>query len=192
MYSMEMDPAFVKRDAARKAGQPVEIAVTDRLVIRETILEDVPALYAINRQERSPGVRPPMETLEEELEFMKAYISHAYLFCDFGLWTVLKRESGQVIGQAGLMVSDCLEHGVELGYQIALEHRRNGYGLEACRAIVEYAFEVLGLPELYTLIPEGNEASVHLAKRLGFESIEMPPECGDEPLLGFIIRKTLI
>ena len=31
----ELDPEFEKRDALRKAGQPVEIARTERLLIRE-------------------------------------------------------------------------------------------------------------------------------------------------------------
>lgn len=40
----DLDPAFAERDRCRKAGIPVKIAETRRLLIRETVMEDVPAL----------------------------------------------------------------------------------------------------------------------------------------------------
>ena len=104
----ELDPAFVERDHRRKEGLPVLIAKTARLVIRETVMEDVPRIFEIYN---SPGIREivrPSRTLEEETEFMWAYISHAYAFYDFGLWSILKKESGEVIGQAGLFISKLL------------------------------------------------------------------------------------
>ncbi len=114
----EMDPAFLERDARRKAGKPVEIARTERLIVRETILKDVPDLYKIWREPgTSDYIRPMQPTLEEELEFMEAYIRHAYAFYDFGLWTVLEKESGQVVGRAGLFLSEILENAVELGFK---------------------------------------------------------------------------
>jgi len=163
-----LDPAFAARDAARKAGLPVEIAVTRRLLIRETILEDVPALFEIGRKEKARGIKAPQKTLEEELDFMRAYIAHAYPFYDFGLWTVLERQSGRVVGRAGLSVSERLEDAVELGYLIAPDCRRQGYGWECSQAIVQYAFTVLELPKLHLLAAEENLASKRLAEKLGF------------------------
>ena len=43
----ELDPAFVERDHRRKEGLPVLIAKTARLVIRETVMEDVPRIFEI-------------------------------------------------------------------------------------------------------------------------------------------------
>lgn len=127
----DLDPAFAERDRCRKAGIPVKIAETRRLLIRETVMEDVPALYEMRQQ---PGmgdyVEPMQPTLEEEMEFMKAYIRHMYAFYDFGLWTVLERKSGQVVGRAGLFPSELLEEGVELGYMIAPDRQGRGYALE--------------------------------------------------------------
>ena len=98
---LELDPAFAERDRQRKAGLPVEIARTKRLLIRETVMQDVPVLYDICRL---PGMgnylEPPKPTLEEELEVTEAYIRHAYAFCDFGLWRVLENKSGRGPGPA--------------------------------------------------------------------------------------------
>lgn len=164
----EMDPAFTKRDRLRKAGLPVEIARTKRLVIRETVMEDVPELY---RMYKEPGmerfIRPMQETLEEELEFMRAYISHAYLFYDFGLWTVLEKDGGQIVGRAGLFLSELLDDAVELGYLIGQKHQKKGYAREAGRAILSYAGEVLDLEEIHLLCDCQNTASIRTAKALG-------------------------
>lgn len=171
--NVELDPAFLKRDACRKAGCPVEIAKTGRLLIRETILSDVPKLYRIWQQ---PGmgdyIKPMQPTLAEELDFMKAYISHAYAFYDFGLWTVLERESGQVAGRAGLFPSEMLEDAVELGYMIAPEFQGRGYAKECGKAILAYAEQVLDMTELHLLCDCSNTASRRTASALGFLETE--------------------
>lgn len=170
---MEMDPEFAGRDALRKSGRPVVIARTGRLLIRETILEDVPELYRIYQQDGIRGrVKPLMPTLEEELEYMRAYIAHAYAFYDFGLWTVLENESGRVIGRAGLSVSELLDDAVELGYLIDPSCQRRGYAGECGRAIVAYARDTLELSELHLLTDCRNEASLRTAASLGFVEAE--------------------
>lgn len=163
----KMDPAFVKRDACRKAGKPVEIAHTRRLLIRETVLADVPVLYHIGKE---PGmedyIKPMQPALEEEIEFMKAYIGFAYSFYDYGLWTVLEKESGQVIGRAGLFPSEILEDAVETGYMIAPKYQRQGYALESARAVLNYASDVLELSEVHLLSDVKNHASIRTAEAL--------------------------
>lgn len=169
----DLDPAFAERDRCRKAGIPVRIAETKRLLIRETVLDDAPKFYEIRRRPGMGDYMEPMRpTLEEELEFMKAYIGHMYAFYDFGLWTVLEKESGRVVGRAGLFPSKMLEEGVELGYLIAPERQRRGYAVECGRAILEYAFHVLDLSEVHALIDVRNLASVRTAQRLGFTERE--------------------
>ena len=51
MEEFDMDPAFLERDRLRKTGLPVKIAETERLLIRETIPVDIPALYEIWKQD---------------------------------------------------------------------------------------------------------------------------------------------
>ena len=164
-----LDPAFLERDRLRKSGIPVKIAKTERLLIRETISSDIPDLYEIWKQGGMVrGTVPVLNTLDEETEFMEAYIRHAYLFYDFGLWTVIEKQSGQIIGQAGLFVSELLDDAVELGYLIGQSYRGKGYAQECGRAILAYAEEVLDLEELHVLIERTNDTSLHVAQKLGF------------------------
>lgn len=170
---MEQDPAFLERDICRKAGRPVEIAHTERLIIRETMLSDVPTLYRI-WQEPGMGayIKPMQPTLEEEIDFMRAYIGHAYLFYDFGLWTVLERKSGKIVGRAGLFPSEILEGRVELGYMIAPECQGRGYAKECGKAILSYAENVLELEEIHLLSDCRNKASIRTAEAIGFTEKE--------------------
>lgn len=171
---LEMDPAFLERDALRKAGRPVKIARTGRLLIRETVLEDVPAIYEIYGQLGADApVRPLQPTLEAEMEFMEAYIRYAYSFYDYGIWTVLERGSGRVVGRAGLFPSEILSEGVELGYLIGPGWQRRGYASECGRAILQYASKVLDIPEIHLLTDPQNLASVRTAEALGFREKEV-------------------
>lgn len=165
----DWDPEFLKRDELRKQGLPVEIARTERLLIRETILEDVPELYRIGTTPSAAVYLEPMQPhLEEEVSFMKAYIEHMYAFYDFGLWTVLRMENeiSRVIGRAGLFPSDRIEGQVELGYLIDPAYQRQGYGMEAAEAILHYAWEVLDLEAIHLFADWKNVASVKTAKKL--------------------------
>ena len=166
----ELDPEFEKRDALRKAGQPVEIARTERLLIRETVDADIPELYRIGTDAAVAKYIEPMQpTLEEEIAYTKAYVRHMYAFYDFGLWTVLeKNASGQerVVGRAGLFPSERLDGQIEMGYMIAQECQGRGYGKEAAEVVLRYAFDVLDLGEVHLFVEKENKASVKLAETL--------------------------
>lgn len=188
---MELDPAFLERDALRKAGRPVRIAETEHLLIRETILADVPGLYEIYEQAGVKGqVKPMQPTLQEELDFMEAYIRHAYSFYDYGIWTVLEKKSGAVIGRAGLFPSEILEDAVELGYLIAPAWQRHGFAKECGRAILQYAGQVLELSEVHLLADCRNTASMRTAAALGFKNAETLHRDGE--ILAHFIKDTCL
>ena len=70
---------------------------------------------------------------------------------------------------------------------IERESQRKGYGLEVCRAILEYAKEELGFERVQALVQEENNASAALLERLGFEYERNVTEQGTEYRL--MIRK---
>ena len=190
MEGMELDREFLKRDKLRKAGKPVEIARTKRLLIRESTQEDVPALYEIWKMPgMSDYVQPMQPTLEEEQSFMRSYIRHQYRFYDFGLWTVTEQDSGHAVGRAGLFLSEILPESVELGYMIAPDCQRRGYAVECGRAIVAYAKEILDLPALHILADCRNLPSAKTAVRLGFTERERIRREGTE-LIHFMLELT--
>ena len=74
-------------------------------------------------------------------------------------------ETGEVIGLVGLQPHD--DGQFELGWWIWKEHWGRGYALEAARAFVAHAREVMGLERLVAVIDPPNAASIKVAERLG-------------------------
>ena len=58
---------------------------------------------------------------------------------------------------------------VEVGYLFRRDCWHNGYAAEAAIACKNYAFEKLGGIEVYSIIREGNTASINVAKRNGMK-----------------------
>lgn len=157
----ELDIDYLERVRRRYNHIPWDIGETDRCLIRELSLSDLPALYELYDKPGMTDFVEPLYDYETELEYQKAYIENMYGFYKYGMWLVFSRETGKLIGRAGL------EHD-ELGYMIAPEFQNQGYATEVCRFVIDYARENTDFEELYCRIDERNEASVRLAKKLGF------------------------
>ena len=155
----------------RLAGIPWDILETQRLKVREY---------------REPSITYYMEDLfqdpDEENAYMEAYIRQIYGFYGFGMWTVLLKNTGQVIGRAGLSIREGYEL-PELGFVIDVSHQGRGYALEACRAILTYAKEELCFEQVQALVRQENEASINLLKKLEFQYERNVVERGQEYLL---------
>ncbi len=82
----------------------------------------------------------------------------------FGLWTI---EAGSTpIGFAGLRrIPDSDD--VELYYGLAPSSWRSGFATEAARAVLRYAFDVVGLARVWLRTDGPNVASVAVMERLG-------------------------
>ena len=157
----ELDIEYLERVRRRYNHIPWDIGETDRCLIRELSLSDLPALYELYDKPGMTDYVEPLYDYETELEYQKAYIENMYGFYEYGMWLVFSKKTGKLIGRAGL------EHD-ELGYMIAPELQNRGYATEVCRFIIDYARENTDFEELYCRIDERNEASVRLAKKLGF------------------------
>lgn len=157
----ELDIEYLERVRRRYNHIPWDIGETDRCLIRELSLADLPALYELYDKPGMTDFVEPLYDYETELEYQKAYIENMYGFYEYGMWLVFSKETGKLIGRAGL------EHN-EMGYMIAPEFQNLGYATEVCRFIVDYARKNTDFEELYCRIDEKNVASVRLAKRLGF------------------------
>lgn len=179
----------------RLAGIPWDILETKRLAVRESTVEDVEEFYRIYRE---PSITYYMENLfpdpEQEKAYMKNYIRQVYGFYGYGLWTVLLKETGQVIGRAGLSVREGYDL-PELGFVIEAAQQGKGYAYEVCHAILEYAKDELEFESVQALVKSENQASIGLLKKLGFLYCKNVRENGtdyqlcEKSLLEFPTRK---
>lgn len=79
--------------------------------------------------------------------------------------------SANFIGCCGLKPNpDNLEQ-LEIGFHLLPAYRGRGFAAEAARAVIAYAFDVLGAHALYAGHHPQNESSRALLTRLGFDQI---------------------
>lgn len=161
--------SYLEEAYKRFMGIPWTILETERCIVREITEDDLDDLYGIYAE---PSISLYTENLYEDRDMERAYIRdyirQVYEFCGYGIWAVIHKESGALIGRAGLACREGFDT-PELGYIIAVPYQRKGYASEVCSAILDYAMEILGFGQIRILLQEENEASLKLCKKLGFQ-----------------------
>jgi RimJ/RimL family protein N-acetyltransferase len=169
----EADYDFFLKAYQRAHNLPWTVLTTARCFLRELSMEDMDALFALYDGE---GVTDHMEGLyprAQEEEYQRAYIQNMYRYYGYGMWLVCSRDTGEVIGRAGLEHRDYPEGTeLEMGYLIAPEYQNRGLGTEVCRALLDYAKTDLDFPRINCMIEPENAASLHMMEKLGFTLLE--------------------
>jgi len=81
---------------------------------------------------------------------------------------VLERETGEIVGEAGLKPFEDGGRDVELGYAFGPAFWGRGYATEVGRAILNEAFGPLGLECVVAVTSEENSRSQRVLAKLGF------------------------
>lgn len=174
----ELEPEYVNKVYRRLMGMPWDILETKRCLVRETTPEDVDDFYHIYSD---PAITKYMEDLypeiDQEKQYIREYIEKVYSFFEFGVWTVVERKSGSVIGRAGFAFREGYEE-PELGFIIGVPWQRQGYAEEVCRAVMKYGWEILGFQRVQAMVEPENTASLRLCRKLGFTEQEKAAEKG--------------
>ncbi len=163
----EVDDRFLQRVYERHHRIPWTILETERLMVRELELSDLDALFELYSYEGMTDYMEGLYPYEEEIAYQKAYVENMYRFYGYGMWLVFEKETGKLVGRAGVEHREALDGQLELGYAIATPHWNKGYATEVCSAIIDYAREELGFDYICSLIEPENKVSCHLAEKLG-------------------------
>jgi RimJ/RimL family protein N-acetyltransferase len=83
----------------------------------------------------------------------------------FGVW---ERDSGGYVGETYLANPDWPVPCIELGYFVVAAQTGRGYAVEAGRAVVQFAFEILNVGRVELYCASDNLASARVAERIGF------------------------
>lgn len=169
----EVDVDFLEKVYQRYHRIPWTILETERCVVRELTLDDLDALFELYGDGEIDKYTDPLYSYEEEKEFQRAYIENMYRYFGYGLWLVFSKETGKLIGRAGLEHREYNEETeLELGYIIGTQYQGQGYATEVCEAILKYAKENTGFERINALVEDENIASKKLAEKLGFVHAE--------------------
>ena len=145
------------------------ILETERLVIRESTVDDVDEFYRIYAGEGITDYTEPLyKDPEDEKRYMEKYIREIYGFYGFGVWSLVLKETGKVIGRAGITIRDGHD-APEIGYVVEKDYQRKGLAFEACEGIIQYFFENYNFEKIQALTVRENKAGIGLLKKLGFK-----------------------
>lgn len=147
-------------------GQNV-ILETERLYLREMTQDDFPSLCNILQDEETMYAYEGAFTDSEAQEWLDRQRAR-YQKWGFGLWAVILKDNGKMIGQCGLTMQPWKEEEVlEVGYLFERSHWHKGYATEAATTCKQYAFDVLQAKDVCSIIRDTNTASQHVAVRNG-------------------------
>ncbi|HBY19347.1 MAG: GCN5-like N-acetyltransferase [Marinimicrobia bacterium 46_43] len=125
----------------------------------------------IRKMENDPEVRyalflyKPLTRESAEKQVREMISSH-----DIFMFMIMEKESGQIIGQTGLVRVDFVSRSAI--FYIAVHHkasRSKGYGTESTQLIMDYAFQTLNLNRIQLHVNSENTPAVHIYQKLGFE-----------------------
>ena len=144
----------------------MDLLETPRLLLRPFAPGDAPLVHRVYSD---PDVMRyvatgPMADLSVTERLLQDYQAHQQRH-GYSFWAVVERESGTLIGDAGLYRPPSGE--VELGYTLGADWWGRGYATEAASAWLSCAFGTLGIHEVVALAEPANVASMHVLEKLG-------------------------
>ena len=145
---------------------------TRRLILREMTLHDVDDLHKVLGDPEAMQFYPqPFDRQMTQMwieRSIQRYAQHG-----FGLWSVISKENGELIGDCGLLVQEVDDvKEIEVGYHIRRDLWGKGLATEAAQVARDYGFSQLGVAKLISLINPANIASRRVAEKNGIRLIK--------------------
>lgn len=186
-----LDYGYINTVYCHYNGIPATILETNRLIIREIEIADVSKLYHIYKDENITKYMPGLyANIEDEIEYTKKYIQNMYGFYMYGMWIIVLKDTGEVIGRVGVDnkadVIPGYEH--EFGYMIASEYQNKGYATEASKAVLRYLEEEFDMKDIFVEVKWENIPSYKLALSLGFNFDKELKENDKGYIIGTLIK----
>ena len=145
----------------------MQILETPRLILREFHLDDVDALARVLSDPTAMQYYPAAFDRAGVEEWIarnrRRYADHGY-----GLWAMILKSTGQVIGDCGITPQDvdgATE--VEIGYHVRRDLWGQGLATEAARACRDWGFARLPVARIISLIRPENFPSRRVADKNG-------------------------
>jgi RimJ/RimL family protein N-acetyltransferase len=153
------------------SSPPDVVLETPRLWLRRTRADDVDAMLAVFGDPLAMKYFPAPWTRAQVVDGIERRLQRERED-GFSLWTVVRKDTSDSIGDCGLM-RQVLAEGpeVEVAYHFRRDQWGNGYATEAARACMKHGFENFGLQRLISLILPANVPSRRVAERNGLKVV---------------------
>jgi RimJ/RimL family protein N-acetyltransferase len=143
------------------------ILTTPRLILRQLTLDDVDPLHAVIGDPLAMRFYPEPYSRQGTVEWIQRNLDR-YRELGFGLWAIVRRTDGLLIGDCGLtiqMVDEQPEE--EVGYHVLRSCWGQGFAAEAATAVRDYQFNVRQKERVISWMAPDNLASRRVAEKVG-------------------------
>lgn len=150
------------------------ILKTERLILRELLPSDADAMFLLDS---NPNVHTylgnkPVVSVDQCKDYIEN-IRNQYLKNGIGRFAVVLKENNEVIGWAGLKFITEPENNhvnfYDIGCRLQENHWKKGYGHEAGKAWLEYAFNEMKIPEIYASAHIDNVGSNTILEKISLK-----------------------
>ncbi len=141
---------------------------TERLILREIRQEDLDdflEIFSDPKVTKFVAEGGAVADRNRAWRIMAGAMGH-WVLKGFGLWGVEEKSTGRLIGEVGIHCPEGFPS-VEAAWTLGSASWGKGYASEAARRSVQYAFEVLDLDHIISLIDPLNVPSQSVAKKIG-------------------------
>jgi len=143
------------------------ITETGRLILREMTENDFDALYAVLADTDNMKYYPHSFDESKVRNWIKRNMERYRIF-GFGLWAVVLKETGEVIGDCGLtmqLIGGQIKP--EIGYHIRKDCQGRGYASAAAKAVRDWTFRNTPFNIIYSYMKHSNVPSCRTAMAYG-------------------------
>jgi RimJ/RimL family protein N-acetyltransferase len=133
---------------------------------------DIEAMLRVRAALEAPEHFDPVRH-RRELETLWALFNTDWKLQGIGHLLVLARLDRQIVGHVRMkgFARDNGSKGAEVAFGIDELHRGNGYAAEALAAALLMAFEIAGVDPVVAMVEPGNEPSLKVLHRNGFQRV---------------------
>lgn len=143
------------------------IAEAPDFVLRPLAERDAPALHALLRDPdflAQIGDRGGASVAEARTLITGRFAEHQATH-GWGMWAIADRTHDSLLGMAGLVRRDGLDH-VDVGYALLPAARGRGIAFRAARLVLDWA-AARGIAPVVAIVSPGNAASIAVLEKLG-------------------------
>lgn len=150
--------------------KPFPTLNSKRLIIREMKSTDVEIVFTFNSSKDCLKyiLREPFQTKIKAIEKLNFFLEGNKKNTAYW-WVFTLKETGEDIGYGGLFDISKEHNRAEIGYGIIQKHWNKGFMSEIIDEIIHFGKSSLSLHKIYAYILDGNQASIQLLKKRGFE-----------------------
>ena len=165
------------------------ILETKRLLLREMEDSDFEALQQIiSDPETMKYYYKPYD--EEGVWKWINWCKSSYEKNGFGLWSVVLKETGEMIGDCGVSIQFIDDDWKpEIGYHLNKKYHRQGIGKEMTKAVKDYFFTRFDFDEVYSYMNVDNVPSIKTAEANGMTFLHIYTPKGGHPCCVYRITR---